>query len=40
MPLFILGGIVIVCCVVYILLSDHPELFGGRKDCREVEKAG
>ena len=31
MPLFILGGIVIVCCVVYILLSDHPELFAGGK---------
>ena len=31
MPLFILGGIVIVCCVVYILLSDRPELFAGGK---------
>ncbi|MCI8630781.1 MAG: hypothetical protein HFG67_00715 [Firmicutes bacterium] len=31
MPLFILGGIVIVCCIIYILFSDHPELFAGGK---------
>lgn len=31
MPLFILGAIVIVCCVVYIIAVDHPELFTGER---------
>ena len=29
MYLFLLGGIVILCCLIYIFVVDHPDYFVG-----------
>ncbi len=39
MYLFLLGGIVILCCLIYIFVVDHPDYFvGNAGKKRELRK--
>ena len=40
MYLFILGGSVIVCCLIYIFFADHPEYFVGKKTKQQGKDIG